>query len=387
LGAVPGADLVRLYEEHGDALFFENIRDFLGTTSGKVVTTRSTVNQDIIRTITDEPSKMLPRNNGITFRAWSVARGEDQEILDLENAAIVNGCQTTMCLVQCSPVPGDCVVQVKVVETEDAWDIAKAANYQNPVTRVDLDLARYLRPQLVRKMAISLGYAIDSDSEVTASTVLNTIYQNRVHYEELRLLYLGLFSRKPNNLFEGNYTELRPDILEGLYEQPGGEEAIFAVLLLLLSESRKALDECKATFSGDEYAALFRRFYRDDRPKYRAYLAIGALCGLIREDLSERSPDTRQEVERARAFLGSARRRLENDPGEYRNVFVMTFQTIAESLLDVPVGRSESEIAQQMSAKVSDMAFSSFYKRILMRIDGEQRRLEKGQPLRGSTRR
>jgi hypothetical protein len=44
-GAVSGADLVELYHKHGDALFFENIRDFLGTTSGKVVTTRSTVNE------------------------------------------------------------------------------------------------------------------------------------------------------------------------------------------------------------------------------------------------------------------------------------------------------------------------------------------------------
>jgi hypothetical protein len=50
-------------------------------------------------------------------------------------AAIVNGCQTTMCLVQCAPVSRECFVQVKVVATKDAWDIAKAANYQNPVTR------------------------------------------------------------------------------------------------------------------------------------------------------------------------------------------------------------------------------------------------------------
>jgi hypothetical protein len=56
LGAVAGVDLVALYEEHGDALFFENIRDFLGTTSGKVVTTRSTVNEEIIRTISNSTS-------------------------------------------------------------------------------------------------------------------------------------------------------------------------------------------------------------------------------------------------------------------------------------------------------------------------------------------
>lgn len=145
-----GADLVQLFEEHGDALFFENIRDFLGATSGKVVTDRMTVNQEIIQTISAQPGKMLPRNNGVTFRATSVASdGEDGIIL--ANAAIVNGCQTTMCLVHCARVPDECMIQVKVVETDDAWDIAMAANYQNFVSRVDLDLARYLRPQLVRK--------------------------------------------------------------------------------------------------------------------------------------------------------------------------------------------------------------------------------------------
>lgn len=382
LGAIRGLDLVALYEEHGDALFFENIRDFLGTTSGKVVATRSTVNQEIIQTISVEPIKMLPRNNGVTFRAKSVVLA-DAESITITNAAIVNGCQTTMCLVHCYPVPADCVVQVKVVETDDAWDIAKAANYQNQVARVDLDLARYLRPQLVRKVATELGYAIESESTVTASSVLDTIYRNRVNYEELRLLYLGLFSRKPNNLFEGNYTELRADVLANLYEnyeKELSEEAIFAVLLLLLKESRAALDECRATFSGAEYSSLFKRFHQDDKPRYRAYLAIAALCGLLRDDLSDKSSDATKEAERISRFLAKARKQLENEPGEFRNVFLMTFQTLADSLLDVPGDRTESEIAQQMSAKVSGMAFSAFYKRVLLRIDGERSRLAKQEP-------
>ena len=57
LGSVQGQELVGLYKQHGDALFFENIRDFLGTTSAKVVTTRSTVNQEIIKTVTSVPSR------------------------------------------------------------------------------------------------------------------------------------------------------------------------------------------------------------------------------------------------------------------------------------------------------------------------------------------
>ena len=320
LGTVSGADLVEPHQAHGDALFFENIRDFLGTTSGKVVQTRSTVNEEIIKTIKSEPEKMLARNNGLTFRAGDVNVDLDGKA-DLAMAAIVNGCQTTMCLVHCAPVSEKCLVQVKVVRTTDAWDIAKAANYQNPVTRVDLDLARYLRPQLVRRVALALGYAVETETSVSASSVLNTIYRTKVDYDELKVLVLGLFSRKPNNLFEGNYTELRGDILEKLYEQTDGDEEVFSVLLLLLKESRVALTLCEETFSGPEYAPTFRRFYTDDKPRYRVYFAIAALCALLRDDISERSPDTDVELTRVNRFLGSSRQRLENEPESYHSSF------------------------------------------------------------------
>lgn len=155
-GIMRGNDLVDLHKHHGDALFFENIREFLGISSGKVATDRSTVNQEIIHTIKKEPSKILARNNGITFRAVTVESASDRSI-KLSMAAIVNGCQTTMCLVGSAPVSPECLISVKVVKSDDAWDIAKAANYQNPVARVDLDLARYLRPQLARRVAASFS--------------------------------------------------------------------------------------------------------------------------------------------------------------------------------------------------------------------------------------
>jgi hypothetical protein len=374
LGTVSGMDLANLYYENGDALFFENVRDFLGVTSGKIVTTRSTVNEEIIKTIANEPSKMLARNNGITFRAGEVVVGDDGSAADLSMAAIVNGCQTTMCLVHCAPVSSECLVQVKVVRTGDAWDIAKAANYQNPVARVDLDLARYLRPQLVRKLALSLGYAVEADTSVSASSVLNTIYQTKVDYDELKVLVLGLFSRKPNNLFEGNYTELRGDILEKLYEQQGADEVVFSVLLLLLKESRVALALCEQTYSGEEYAPLFRRFYLDDKPRYRVYFAIATLCALLRDDLSERSTDTEAEVERMSRFLGAARKQLENRPDTYHDAFLLTFMAVADSVLDIPVSKPDAEIAQSMYTKISTTAFSSLYKKVLMRMDSDKQR-------------
>lgn len=201
--------------------------------------------------------------------------------------------------------------------------------------------------------------------------MLGAIYQNRINYEELKLLYLGLFSRKPNNLFAGNYTELRADVLSALYEKAPSEEAVFGVLFLLLRESRLALEKCRSTFSGPEYSNLFKRFY-EDRPRYRAFLAVAALSGLLRDDLSQKSPDTEKETTRISSFLAKAGEILENEPEAFRAVFLLAFRVQADSLLDVSSERTESEIAQQMSGKVAQMNFSTFHKRVLMAMDAER---------------
>jgi hypothetical protein len=118
LGTIRGSDLLKLYEQHGDSLFFENIRDFLGVSGKKAHTDRATVNDEIIRTINDEPQRLLERNNGITFRAQSLDVLEGNKYV-LHNAAIVNGCQTTMCLVRCGDRGKDSLLQVKIVVTSE----------------------------------------------------------------------------------------------------------------------------------------------------------------------------------------------------------------------------------------------------------------------------
>jgi hypothetical protein len=371
IGVVSGQDLKGLYSLHGDALFFENIRDFLGVTSGRIVKTRSTVNQEIINTISNEPRRMLSRNNGIVFRAVS-ASPNGQNKLNLEKAAIVNGCQTTMSLVHSLAGPNECQVLVKVVVTEDAWDIAKAANYQNEVARIDLDLARFLRPQLVRRIATSLGYAIESNSASNASAVLNAIYQYKIDYDELKLFYLGIFSRKPNNIFDANYTELRVDVLESLYDMADNEEKIFSVILILLKESRNALTACEKIFSGEEYSHLFKRFYKDDKPRYRSFLAVAAACATVRQDISSREASTEDETSRMSHFLADCRRILENDPKDYHRSYKNAFATVADTLLDVDCSKGDEIIYQNMFNKMSNMSFSSVYKRILIRIDADR---------------
>jgi len=213
-----------------------NIRDFLGTGTSS---NRDTVNSKIIETILEAPAKMLERNNGITMRAHTVKQLDDNIIL-IDGAAIVNGCQTTMCLVHCKDdVDQELFLPVKVVTAEDAWQVARAANYQNVVRQIDLDLARYLRPQLLQKAAVDQGYGPGSVS-TNISGLMSTLTETRINYEETKYLYLGLFSNTPSQLFEDNYTNLRSGVLEYLYEEAKGEDDIFTALFALVREAREA---------------------------------------------------------------------------------------------------------------------------------------------------
>jgi hypothetical protein len=250
IGILRGKDIAQLYTDHGDSIFFENIRDFLGVTSGKKETEgRETVNAKIIETIKEAAPQMLERNNGVTFRAKNVT-SRSKNSITLDGAAVVNGCQTTMCLWYSRDVISDnCFVAVKVVVTDDAWEVAKAANYQNAVAQIDLDLARYLRPQLIEMAATKQGYSIENRDRQTINKVLDSIHQKRIQYDEMKCLYLGLFSRKPNNLFADNYAELRSDILQGLYKHGSDdEERIFSTVFLIATKSNDASKYCENTF-------------------------------------------------------------------------------------------------------------------------------------------
>jgi hypothetical protein len=112
----------------------------------------------------------------------------------------------------------------------------------------------------------------------------------------------------------------------------------------------------------------------EDKPRYRVYFAIAAICALLRDDLSERSIETAEELKRTYTFLGRARASLENDPERYHDAFLLTFQAVADSVLEIPTGKSEGDISQNMYSRISTTAFSSLHRKILMRMDSERRR-------------
>jgi len=362
-GIISSTELRGLHERFGDALFFENIRDFLGPAKGRPRSGRTTPNDEIIKTITTCPEKMLKRNNGIVFRADKVEMGESGSQLILSRGSVVNGCQTTMCLVEYAEEP--CCVPVKVVQTDESWDIAKAANYQNSVFDIDLDLARSLRPQLAKRAATISGVQLD-DGEKSAFQIIDEIYGQRVAYDETRLLFVGLFSRTPNNVFAANYTELMPDLIDSSYQKDPYGEKIFDLLFALQAASQEGLRKAEETFTDSSYAGLFKRYYSADSPTYRCFVSILAICGAMGMNIVERETDALRERKRMREFLDKAGDILENQREKFLRYYKIAVLTW---MLEMGRGILDAEMQRDMHSRSRSINFKRAFGNLRAQAD------------------
>lgn len=368
IGVMSSSEIKSLYKLFGDALFFENVRDFLGYPKPVGRIGRTSPNNEIAKTITNEPGKLLSRNNGLVFGADKVEKGEKPKQLILTNGSVVNGCQTTMCIVDAPDNPG--YILVKVVETGDGWDITKAANYQNAVPDIDLELARYLRPQLVKRNAANLAVRVD-DGQKSAFQIVDEIYNRKVAYNETRLLYIGIFSRSPNNVFASNYTELLDELIAKLYGNPSFEESIFETLFELQDASQKGLQESKRTFSNPTYAQNFERFYKDDSLAYRCYVSILALCGAVNVNIAERDVNLDKELERTESFIEKAKTVLVNEPDKFIKFYKLAVKIWMQDQLG---DESDAEVRRDMYIRTKAANFTNMFRKLCMEGDLEASR-------------
>ena len=364
LSVVTGKTLAELYKRHGSSLFFENIREFLGIPQGEQ--DGESVNRDILKTLTEEPDMMLARNNGITIRAGSVETTKNEPALVLKECSIVNGCQTTMCIVTAGEAAYDARIVVKIVVGADFWDITKSANNQNRIKRIDLEMARFLRPQLVRKIATDMGFGLPPSNETrTVSNVLESIYRDRVSYEAIRVLYLGLFSRGPNNMWASNYSEMRMEVLEQFFSD-GKDDLLLRVCFKLLATMRTSVPTIGKRFEKERFAELFKRFFDDSKQQYQCLLAILAACGCVNDSLMQRDPDARKEFERLCEFLRKLEAVLEKAPKAFEAVLMRSFIAVGGRLLDT--GDSKGALAQRMYRETQALAKGDSFERLFDKL-------------------
>lgn len=166
IGAVPAAELVRLYKEHRNQLFEGNVRLFVGQRKGGI-------NEKIVDTAVNRPGDFWALNNGITIVADSFEGLSDRKYA-LRHFSIVNGCQTTVSLSKASESTSEALaaqVLVRVVGAKKALitDIVRYNNTQNPVK---LSAVRLLDPiqEGLRSSFQSIGYQYAPKQEGARAT-------------------------------------------------------------------------------------------------------------------------------------------------------------------------------------------------------------------------
>ncbi|EQB91176.1 AIPR family protein [Elizabethkingia anophelis] len=142
-GQITGTDLGILWDKYGRRLFTENIRNFLGS---------STVNDEIIKTIKNDPDNFIYYNNGITILCDSIKKkligGADKSIgaFTCNGISIVNGAQTLGSIgslhISNPNELSKVRVMVKFISLEDSpsefgQKITVATNTQNKVEKKD----------------------------------------------------------------------------------------------------------------------------------------------------------------------------------------------------------------------------------------------------------
>jgi hypothetical protein len=319
IGILSSKELRRLYGEYGDALFYENIRNFLTPRNRPQSETGNTINEEIIKTVKNDPDQFLSRNNGIVIKARGVEL-RDSKTLHLQEASVVNGCQTTMCIVGYTDIDNEVYVIAKIVGTNQAWDIARAANLQNDVSRFELEIAQFLRPQLVNKTAANEGYrVIGNDS---AFSLLDDIYLYEIMYEDLRSLFVGIFSSTPNNIFDTNYSELLPDLIVKFYENdPEGTKLLGKLFQIQQSASSSMQNLQEKMREKSITITAYQRFFKDNKSAYRAFFTLLAACSLTGINLSRRHTDIESRFETVSQFIEKTLDVINNSPERFEQYY------------------------------------------------------------------
>jgi len=324
IGVLSGKELRRLYSIYGDSLFYENIRNFLTSRNRPPSDSGTTVNDEIINTVRNSPDQFLSRNNGIVFKAKAVDP-KNKKTLQLKESSVVNGCQTTMCIVGYAEDSSDVYVTAKVVGTEQAWDVARAANLQNDVSRFELEIAQFLRPQVVNKAASHEGYRVIGNE--SAFTLLDNIYQYEVMYEDLRSLFVGLFSNSPNNIFGTSYTELVPEVISKFYENDPEGTRLLSKLFQIQQSANKSMQNLQERLRDMNITvSAYQRFFNDNKSAYRAFFTILASCSLAGIDLSKRISDPQKRFELVSEFIEKTLIVIQNDPAKFERYYRFALQ-------------------------------------------------------------
>jgi AIPR protein len=372
VGIISAEDLIEIYKKSRNGIFFENVRDFLGIGNKD---SALDINNEIYKTAHDEPSKMIERNNGITFKASSIEY--EGEYVVLKNAGIINGCQTTLCIVKAQPEE-NCYVPVKIVTTTDeqnSSDVARTANTQNRIDKINLELSDFIRPQLIKASLAEIGVSLaDDEASKTAPLVAAFISKQQVFKSDLRFLFIGLFSATPRNIFNSDYAAIRFEEIKQIYSSLDKKKNLNSLLARLIIHTNKTFDELRGRYPSEskdmnaktpqnKVGKVFNRFYVDQKG-YKPYLIVLAIYCLLNIDDEKKIRGLKVDelVESVENIIDTREQELEIALEKiFRSVALSVIQHFSAKDKDLDSKDLDNEISQYLSQYISRTPLSSYY--------------------------
>jgi hypothetical protein len=147
IGSITSNELINLFNKHENKLFAGNVRLFLGSRKGGI-------NEQIIATAKENPGQFWALNNGITIVADHVVPDEKNNSLTLKRFSIVNGCQTTSCLVQAGETKAKVLARIISAKTGLKNEIVRYNNSQNAVKIWAVRAADHIQEELRREFQL-----------------------------------------------------------------------------------------------------------------------------------------------------------------------------------------------------------------------------------------
>ncbi|QQE63432.1 hypothetical protein GFS31_00970 [Leptolyngbya sp. BL0902] len=372
VGIMNSKDLIEIYKTSGNGIFFENVRDFLGIGSKK--DSSFDINSEIYKTAHDDPSKMIERNNGITFKANALTY-EGGEVV-LRNAGIINGCQTTICIAKAQP-DEDCYVPVKIVITSDeqtSSDIARTANTQNRIDKINLELSDFIRPQLIKSSLAEIGVRLEDDeASQTAPRVAAFISNQRIFKSDLRYLFIGLFSTTPRNIFASDYASIRFDDIRLEFSSIESKKELNSLLARLIICSNNAFEKLRQKYPSEDkdgasgspekkVGKVFNRFYVDQKG-YKAYLTVLSVYFLLElyDEVEIKNLPVTQLTQSISSVVDQRREDLENSLCKiFKAVAMVVINHFSEKNKDLESKDLESEVSQYLSKYIARTKMSAY---------------------------
>jgi len=131
-----GEELAKIYNDYRERIFQQNVRYSLGLRS-------KSINRQILETAIDNErgANFWYFNNGITIVCKEISEIASGKVINLKNAQIINGAQTTYALYDAykdGKLKGDVEILIKAIETDDRDFIENVTLYTNSQNAIRL---------------------------------------------------------------------------------------------------------------------------------------------------------------------------------------------------------------------------------------------------------